>query len=276
LGHPCLRYLVLCRTAGEKAERIDPTTLSLFREGDVHERDVKALLAEMGFDIYGSQRSFPPNSYQISGHIDAAFAESWEGEAIEVGCEIKSLNPSHWARIHSARDLNDPSLPHWLREWYTQDCIYMFLSDTEHWLFIIKNKITGDWRILPSEIDYEHTQACLDRAERVNRHVDDGSIPQPITDAAVCRRCKFYKRACYPVVEDLPGALIITDEVLIECAELAMQDQDAAGRYRRNYDRLRETLRMLTQGKSRTIALGEVVAKVIYGRDMMRVYLEKL
>ena len=254
LGHPCLRYLVFLRTKGETAEPTSNTLQSLYREGEVHERDVKRVLDELGFDPFGSQETFPPNNYQISGHIDCQLTA-------EVGVEIKSLNDYHWQAIDVADDMLTVG-PHWIAKWYVQSSIYAFLKDLGCWLWIIKNKTTGEWKNIPLVIDYQRVERYVDKAEIVNRFIEDNRIPETIKDPSLCRRCKFYQRACYPAEEYGAGFMVVSNEELIALVDQCGDDQHAKRRYDGNWKTVREAAQVLANGNDRQIVVGNYILDV--------------
>ena len=70
LGHPCLRYLVYCRTRWQDMT-LHPVSLQyIFMGGQAEEADGVKLLHEAGIEIIEQQKSFFWKEYQISGHLD--------------------------------------------------------------------------------------------------------------------------------------------------------------------------------------------------------------
>lgn len=276
LGHPCLRYLVLCRTAGEKAAPLPDDTLTLFREGNIHEADILKGLHEIGISLYGTQESFPPNSYNITGHIDGLHGfycpypppdltvdEAEPGEYrpipwVEVGAEIKSVNPYHWERIKTAEDmLYMPAF--FIRKWYTQSQVYLFLKDLRWWIFVLKNKMTGAWKVIAMEIDLDFVQSCLDKAEQVNEHVANNSLPPFIADPSACHRCKFYGGACQPPEDYGKGMTLLRSPHIIQLAEDAVRFDRKRREYGALYNQFREIIRLLCKGEDRMYLAGNAL-----------------
>lgn len=206
LGHPCLRYLVLKRTKGTEAEPNTPRMMLLFAEGRMHESDVKRRLEEAGVDLHGAEREMPENAYNVTGHGDVDVRAG--GDA--CGVEIKGLNAQWFGQLNQASDFLCHPSPI-VRKYYTQAQLYMYLSDLDSWLWIIKSKQSGALKYIPCKLDLEHVQWALDRAERINRHVAEGTEPEPINDPSVCRDCEFRRRACHPMMDTGKGAAVVND-----------------------------------------------------------------
>jgi len=243
LGDVCLRRLVLWRTSGHLAAPPSETLQSIFELGNMVEASVRRTLSEVGIELIESQRGFPANAYGITGHIDGIV----EHDGRRYVAEIKSLNGTDWQRIDTAADIQH-AVKSWLRKWYGQMQVYILLSDVPAGVFLLFNKATGELKVVEVEADYDEGQRLLDRAEAVNGHVKAGTLPAFIQDAAECRRCAFFGRACDPPVEHGEGAVLITDPALIEVLEEWGETADAAERHEAADKRLKEALRGVEQG----------------------------
>ncbi|MCP3995420.1 MAG: hypothetical protein GY722_10185, partial [bacterium] len=240
MGHPCERYLVLNRTKGEVKEPPDDTLQLIFEEGNQHETQVKAVLNWMGIEIYGSQMEFPQNAYGLTGHVDGVIGQRENGNRVII--EIKGLNGAHWQSVKE--DDDGASLKHhsawFVQKWYYQGQLYAFLDDIEEIVWIIKNKWTGEWKVVVMPIDYEAIQGCTDKADRVNEHVEAGTEPEPLNDPVTCRRCPYYDRACHPSIENPAGLMIITNEAACDLAEEAAEIDFDRKRYNAAYKSFRD------------------------------------
>lgn len=275
MGDPCLRRLVLNRTDGEKAKRYSPGLAAIFRDGDLHEDDVKRVLAtRLGIRLQGSQRAFPLNAYNLTGHIDGAHEQMFEGEHVELGAEVKGLNAYDWEalRKNGARIMLE--IPR-LRRYYFQGQAYMLLKDIKAWVFLVKNKANGQlWAFVMAE-DVPVMQEILDRADVVNLHVERGTLPDYVVDRTECKNCKFNGRACFPP-DDSPGLAVLQDAGLALLADLVVDNRRAAKDYDRAVATLRDALSVyVPDGKDgeRTLALGKALIhmKVKNGRRTMSV-----
>lgn len=203
MGHPCTRYLVLVRTEGHKRAPVSPELQAIFADGEMHEEAVKRDLHEMGLPIYGAQASFPKNSYEISGHIDGDVEKppSWlGGEGFVI--EVKSLNQSDWDKIQRSDDRIAALRGHrWIRKWYCQGQIYCLLKDRAGVLFVLKNKATGWPLYVFCPTDLAYLEGVLERAQIVNDHVRDKTLPPFHSDVAECKRCSFFRVACDPPMD---------------------------------------------------------------------------
>jgi len=261
LGHPCIRKLVLDRTKGDTAKSFDDYTLGIFREGNRHENDVKMVLTELDFDVFGSQSSFPPNDYNLTGHVDILYSEMEDGEEVTCGVEVKSVNPYHFNQINCAEDLL--TVAHWLRTWFVQPQVYMFLADVKSWLIILKNRNTGEWKLLPIVPDDEILEAELDKAVAIEKHVKAQTLPPTIINVKVCRMCDYYKQSCFPA-EEHPIAEVISDEHVAGLAALVVEHKQAKKLHDKSWKEFREFL-------VEWVGDGELPSGLIVGDSLLKV-----
>jgi CRISPR/Cas system-associated exonuclease Cas4 (RecB family) len=276
LGHPCLRFLVLQRTKGEHGERVDPSTQALFMEGRVHERTVRHVLEETGVKFEGTEASFPPNNYQLTGHVDALVLQAlYQGSPeeewtpvrpnlpdclvrhVKVGVEIKSVNPFDYDRLRTWEDFRSSERV-FARKWWCQAQLYMFLGDVEEWVFLLKNKQNGEWKTIVVPAVYEDIQALLDRAVEVNRHVKDGTLPSYTDDPSLCRRCRYFGKVCNPSLDYGAGAHVVTSEAIIEVLEEIDSTKRASSAHTAGLVKFREILEVLmSDQEKKTFIVGE-------------------
>jgi hypothetical protein len=70
LGYRCLRRIVYHRTVPERAAPISEGLASIFEEGNLHERDIRRELSELGWEVVESDVHFRDDRLEISGVID--------------------------------------------------------------------------------------------------------------------------------------------------------------------------------------------------------------
>lgn len=265
LGHPCLRYLVLLRRDGENRRLPSDELQAIFEEGKRVELQMRSLLAELGYDLEAVQASFPSNTYQITGHIDGTIF--WNGRLILV--EIKGLNGSDFERVlREGVDYIKRNPKAWLAKWYVQLQLYLFLADIEEGLWILKNKWSGMIELFTLKRDLDYIEPLLDKAERINRHMQARTLPGFINDPPLCQSCPFFGRACTPPLEWDESVAVVDDPEVIarfdRRAELAaMVGSDVAElrgleRWCKDYIRRRA-------GKAERVLVGNTVARVSRG-----------
>jgi hypothetical protein len=271
LGHACERYLVLSRTHGHLAAKPSDRLQSIFLDGHRREPQVKRLLSEIGIDLHGAQRSFPPNSYEITGHIDGEWYENSADGTDVIVIEIKGLNGPDFDRIAGSHDRVRTMLDKdYLRKWFTQDQLYMLLRDAvrfpgekpvEEAVFVLQSKATGELLAVPLKLDLEYLDPILDRAERIRQHVKDGTLPGYATDPSVCRRCPFFGGVCVPeTVAVGEGVIVVTDEAMVEAAETVVQLAEVAKKYEAARDVLHACVEALAgKEKPRELIVGDVM-----------------
>lgn len=196
LGHECLRYLVLNRTRWQEKVLHNVRLQTIFDEGNLHEKAVIRDLMDAGLDVIEQQRAFDWPEYQITGHIDLKIADN--GKVVPI--EIKSASPFSFQSINRIQDLYDGKY-HYLRKYPAQMTLYLLMDEKEEGMFIFKNKVTGELKEIPMTLDYALGESLLRKAEAINKHVVDGSLPEPREyDEQICGECPFV-HICLPEVK---------------------------------------------------------------------------
>jgi len=193
LGHPCERCLVYWRTRWEKARLITPQTKMIFEAGNMIESLAKFELERAGFKITNQQRDFEDKKNQITGHVD--FFLSSNGKDA-VPCEVKGINHFSFMAINTTEDMLK-SKQVWMRKYPAQLQLYLYLASIEEGLFYFKDKQTMQPKEIWMKLDYEFAESLLKKAERINKHVEDQTLPDRVSDLSVCEYCEF-NHICLP------------------------------------------------------------------------------
>lgn len=192
VGHPCPRKLVYDRLNWEEKLLPDPVKILIFREGNMHEEAIMRLLADSGITVVEQQRPFEWKQLQVRGKIDGRIKDS--GRLIPL--EVKSSNQFDFESIKTVDDLRNSS-KFWVRGYYDQFQLYLFMANEPDGIMILKNKQTGLLKQLVIEIDYEHAEKIAKKLELVNKHIAEKTYPDRITDRTVCQYCDF-RHICLP------------------------------------------------------------------------------
>lgn len=209
-GHPCVRYLVLSRTANNLRAPHDVSLQRIFDEGNIHENALMREMQDAGLQVVEQQRAYEMPSVQLTGRIDGKIAVN--GAFIPL--ELKSCSPNVFAAIRDLSPLDMlKSKYSWIRKYPAQILLYMLMEGAEYGLMVFKNKTTGEksqkiFRLDGELLDY--AESILKKLEAVNAHIELKTIPdaQLIDD---CRGCPFAKTACFPGADYGPGIDILQD-----------------------------------------------------------------
>jgi hypothetical protein len=242
LGDACERRIVLWRTRGNEAAPISEGTAGIFEAGKMYEGPVLRMLEGLGIALEGGGVSFPPNAYQITGHLDRL--ARWLGRVFPV--EFKTTNPHTFEQIREPSDLANHRAP-FVRKWYDQVQVYMLLADVEAALLILWDKLGGRVKALAIPFDASRAEFLTDRAARVNAHVEAGTVPDFCEDRTECARCPFLGRACAPPVESGPGAVVLGIEVE-QSLGVMEANREAAEAYETAEKRFKDLARGVTLG----------------------------
>jgi len=239
LGHPCERYLVYNRTRWQEKSLHDVGLQLIFDQGNRDEEGVLADLKEAGFKIVEQQRPFEWKKYQITGTIDAKILD--DGKTIPV--EIKSFSQWNWKAINSVDDMVK-SKAVYMRKYPAQMTLYLIMDEKEEGLFILRNKSNGRLKQIPMSLDFEYAESLIKKAERINGHVANGTLPDRIEDDTIHEYCSF-QHICLP--DRINPALLIDDpeaEMKINRAmELKEQIKPLDDEYKELWDELKEAFK---------------------------------
>lgn len=243
LGHPCLRYLVLLRTRWQEKTLHDNRVQMVFDMGRAVEDMVYQDLREAGFTIVEQQRPFSWAKYQITGSIDCKLAI--DGKAYPT--EVKSAAPHPFESINSVQDM----LRHkylYMRKYPAQLTLYLLMDNKEEGLFLFKNKSSGELKEIWVDLDYDFAESLVKKAELINNHVTDGTLPEPMEyDENICGDCGF-AHICLP--DRIGNEVEVTqDGVLLELITRYFELKPGA----KEYDEVNERINKLVQGREKIL-----------------------
>ncbi len=208
-GHPCVRNLVYQRLNWQEKLLPPAERLLIFREGNMHEEAILRLLGDAGLTVVEQQRPFEWKQLNVRGKIDGRI----KGNGRLIPLEVKSCNQFDFEAINSVEDLRN-SAKFWVRGYYDQFQLYLFMSNEPDGILLFKNKQSGALKQFVIPIDYEYAEKIAKKMELVNKHVADETYPDRITDKSVCQYCDF-RHICLPD-EASESINIVEDQELLE------------------------------------------------------------
>jgi len=242
LGIPCVRYHVLNRTRWQEKSLHSASLQLTFDIGNVMEDAILRDIQDAGFQVVEQQRAFSWPEYQITGHLDAKVI--LDGKAVPL--EIKTSSPYVFKSINSIHDLTNGKYGY-LRKYPAQLTLYCLMGNHERGIFIFKDKSSGAMKEIEMPLDYELGETLLKRAEAINKHVADGTLPDPINDELWCDGCAF-AHICLP---DHIGK-----EVEVDTGELAtMLDRlEELKPAAKEYDEIDGQVKEIVEGREKILA----------------------
>ncbi len=236
LGADCERQLVYYRTRWQEAIPHDVDLELIFREGNYAERTLLAELVKLGFDVREQQVALEWKEYQITGHIDAVVIKGDTAYPLE----IKTMSPHIWdfvakrgPKVYSWQEVEHAFKKRpWLRKYYGQIQIYLLCKECETGILLLKNKVTGAIAQINVPLDYEYAENLIQRAERINQHVEQETLPDRIEwSEDVCGRCPF-SHICCPDTQGGPPIKFVEDNVAEERLKKRAEAEKAAKTFR--------------------------------------------
>ncbi len=265
LGHPCTAYIALTRVAGETASAPDAKLSCIFSEGNLQEQAVKIDLQQMGYRIEQSQRTVYWSNYDLSGHIDGYLAKDGEKATL---IEIKSCSPFIFVKLNTVDDVRY-SKKYYYRKWAAQLQIYMLLeSQPEGWL-ILKNKATGEIKIIAFTLDLEFAESLIKKAEEVKSGVkvfveggcydwNEWLVSHRLNDPEICLDCPL-KAACLPEIDAGAGIAFSDDGEMAEALKERESCEAASHRFKELDEEIKTKAKRVFDSGSKQVICGEFV-----------------
>lgn len=243
LGHECLRYLVLNRTRWQEKTLYDARLQMVFDMGRMVEDLVFQDLKDAGFSIVEQQRPFSWAKYQITGSID--FKLAIDGKVYPT--EVKSSAPHPFASINSVVDMLHHKY-HYMRKYPAQLTLYLLMDNKDEGLFLFKNKSTGELKEIWMDLDYEFAESLVQKAEAINKHVEEGTLPAPMDyNEDICGSCGFV-HICMP--DRIGKEVEVTqDGELLELVTRYMALKPGA----KEYDEVNDRITELVKGREKIL-----------------------
>lgn len=210
IDSPCLRQLWYNRQEPWAAEPFPLRGLKRMNEGNNQEKITRAELAEVGCELKHIQRRAYIDQVKVSGKIDGILVPSWI--QLTVLGEIKSMVDNQWEQMKTVEDLDASK---WYRKYVDQCHCYMKSEGVEVCLLILRNIVSGDYRILPVWFDVERWIEIEDKLDLVNTFIEAEEIPDRIGnnmgDPDICGDCR-YRAHCLPDILNEGGVIFIDEE----------------------------------------------------------------
>lgn len=246
LGVPCERWLVYERTQWDNKKLPSLELQYIFEEGKKHEESVVNDLKKAGFLIFQQQTSFFLEKEEISGSFDFKIADPEDSKTAYI-CEAKAVSPNVFASLNTIEDFNN----NWFyKRWLSQIQIYLYGAGTseEKGFLVIKNRVSGRLKIMDIFLDYDYVDGLLKKAQRINEHIKNGTLPDQIEDISICSKCPFF-HICLPEMVEKSFVEFIEDGTLEEKIKRWYDLKEA----RREYEKLDDEIKKIFEKKDKII-----------------------
>ncbi|HDP36501.1 MAG TPA: Dna2/Cas4 domain-containing protein [Candidatus Atribacteria bacterium] len=209
-------------------------------------------LQEAGYKTIQQGRDFELKEQEITGHLDCLISDNGQN----YPCEIKGISPFDFDKLNSAEDMLKSEKPY-IRAYPAQLQLYLFMAavnkltsqEKPEGLFYIKNKLTFLPKEIWVELDYEYVEELLRKAERINKHIQNGTLPERIEDISVCLNYCPFQAICLPDIRRAEGIEILDDIEAERTIKRWFELKDAASEYAELDKRLKD----YCQGKDKKI-----------------------
>jgi hypothetical protein len=198
VGHPCEKYLVLSITNWQDRTPYDPGLQFVFEGGNAVEDLAVKDFEEAGFRIYRPEpdKAIALSKPRITGHSDIRVDF---GNGKPITGEIKGLNKYDFDSLNCLEDFFK-SKKVWIRKYPAQLMTYMFTYGEEDGFFYLKSIPGFQPKVIFIKLDLEYMESILQKTERIEKHIAEGTCPDGIDDIDVCQRCPFW-HICLPELQ---------------------------------------------------------------------------
>jgi hypothetical protein len=264
----CLRRMALDLIHPEDQEEFTDDALARFKRGEEREQAVVASLFQIGprsipsFQVVGGQERFEikdrDGTILITGKVDGRLQFS-DRKAIPV-FEVKSGQTV--ANVDSLEDLDRS---HWTRHHLDQLLSYLLAKSEADGIFIIDRPGMPKFLDVHLEDHLHRAESFLTEARIAIDAKNGGPLPDFHQDLSVCKFCPHLGKSCAPPLDYGAGLRIITDERLVQAAEVIAADQESSKRFDRADKALKEALRGIPQAiVGPLVVRGKAIAKTSY------------
>ena len=201
IGHPCERFLVFSRTRWKDKPLHDVGLQCIFDEGNNQEKSLVRDLMDAGIEFIEGQKALYEKRILLSARLDGSIVIDRQA----YPAEIKSMSPFSFEKINTVQDMFDDM---YAQKYPAQLTLYLYLDNKEKGFFILKNKSSGQIKVLELALDYNYAEELIQKIERVNKYVDNNEVPPVTVDASICKSCAFL-HVCMP---DIKNTAIVFDD----------------------------------------------------------------
>jgi CRISPR/Cas system-associated exonuclease Cas4 (RecB family) len=215
----------------------------IFDMGRMVEDLVSQDLREAGFNLVEQQRPFSWDKYQITGSID--FKLAINGKVYPT--EVKSAAPHPFASVNSVQDMLKHKY-HYMRKYPAQLTLYLLMDNKDEGVFLFKNKSSGELKEIWMDLDYAFAETLVQKAEAINKHVAEGTLPEPMAyNEDICGSCGFV-HICLP--DRIGTEVEVTDDSeLLELVTRYMELKPGAKEFEGVDDRIKK----LVEGREKIL-----------------------
>lgn len=209
IGHPCERYLVFSITNWKDKAPHDPSLEFVFEGGRMVEDLAVKDFEEAGFKVYRPEpdKAIMESKPKISGHIDIR-VDFGDGK-VYTG-EIKGLNIIDWDSLNSVQDFFKSKKP-WIQKYPAQLMTYLYIKGEERGFFYLKSVPRFQPKLIWVDLDLDYMESILQKTERIENHLNNKTLPEPINNPDMCQKCPFV-HVCLPDIKRQAMEFIIDNE----------------------------------------------------------------
>ena len=245
IGHPCERYLVYSITRWQDQKPHSAETEFMFEGGRLVEDLAIKDFEDAGFTVYRPEpdKAIMAAKPTITGHVDIRV--DFGNSKVYTG-EIKGLNMYDWSSLNCLQDFFD-SKKVWIRKYPAQLMTYLYIKKEEEGFFYLKSVPKFQPKLIWVTLDHDYMNSILEKTERIEKYVADGTLPQGINDLDICQYCGFF-HVCIP---DLKGKeLQIIEDPEFENKLIRREELKSLAA---EYNRINNEIKNLIEGKEKLL-----------------------
>jgi len=139
----------------------------------------------------------------------------------------------------------------WIHKYPGQIQCYLFFKEKEKGFVFFRDKSNGKVKPFNVQLDLNYVDKMFEKCKSVNKHIEDGTLPDKIEDRQICAMCS-YKLICLPDIT-FGEPLTINQDPMFEKRVTEMMELDEA---RKEYDKIAKVVK--EECKASGKATGEI------------------
>jgi len=222
----CERYIVYKRTIGDEELPLDNEVVFIMYYGKILEDFVIDTINKWGrpkgIRILERNVRVKDDTYKIVGRLDGKITfNDYDYYPIEIKNVSGEAYQCYKKLIQKSLPLRKKHFSHFLEKYIIQIQLYMHLTNSDQGYLLIVNRNnpipTTGWLFIKLDKSNSLIDYILRKCERINKHIEKGTLPPAIYDPYICNKCGF-KHICNPQkkLSEKQKQLLEKDPMLIE------------------------------------------------------------
>jgi len=225
----CERYLVYKRTIGEQEIPPDNGAVFIMEYGRMLEDWVVDIINQWGrrkgIRVMERNVRVKDEDLKITGRLDGKITfNNFDYYPLEIKCVGKDVFETYSKILTKGKS---SFMENYLETYIVQLQLYIHYTDSDKGYLLIVNRSNPipdkGWLFIEMRKSDRIVEDILKKAERINKHVEEGTLPPRINNKKICDSCGF-KHICNPVESQEIGHTYFSEHINPMELEIMVED----------------------------------------------------